>query len=76
MKNRPDSVDVNCCNSVMLPRASTMAPVTWCTIPGRSGQDRVSSQWVESITAERVASSTPLIPPLRYSYFGLLPEYG
>jgi len=52
MKKRPDSLELNCCNSVMLPWASTIAPVTAWTIPGRSSQTRVRSQWVESITGK------------------------
>ena len=48
MKKRPVSVLANCWLSVMLPRAATIAPLTACTMPGRSAQLKVSTQWLEA----------------------------
>jgi hypothetical protein len=46
MKNVPVSALENCCDSVMLPLASTIAPLMACTMPGLSSQTRVKIQWV------------------------------
>ena len=58
MKNRPDSGSPNCCDSVMLPPCSASSPATACTMPGRSGQDSESTQWVGSIVAEDTRSES------------------
>ena len=44
MKNRSVSWSPNCWLSMMLPPCSTRNPVTACTMPGRSGQSRVSTK--------------------------------
>jgi hypothetical protein len=44
MKKVPLSALENCCDSVMLPAAVTMAPLIACTMPGRSLQTRVRIQ--------------------------------
>ncbi len=46
MKKRPVSSLENWCDSVMLPAACTIAPLTACTMPGRSSQTSVRIQWV------------------------------
>jgi hypothetical protein len=61
MKKRPVSALENCWLSVMLPAAATTAPLTACTMPGRSGQTRVRTQWVLPVTALTV--STALLHP-------------
>jgi hypothetical protein len=48
MKNRPVSRSPNCWLSVMLPPLLASSPDTAATIPGRSGQDRVSTNSVIS----------------------------
>jgi hypothetical protein len=48
MKNRPVSRSPNCWLSVMLPPRLASSPDTAATIPGRSGQDRVSTNSVIS----------------------------
>ena len=58
MKNRPDNGSPNCCDSVMFPPCSASSPATACTIPGRSGQERVRTQWVESSESEDTRSES------------------
>jgi hypothetical protein len=48
MKKRPVSALENCCDSVILPAASTIAPLIACTIPDLSSQTRVRIQCVEA----------------------------
>src|SRR5450756_2655288 len=58
MKNRPLTWSPNCWDSVMFPPCSASSPATACTMPGRSGQDRLSTQWVGVPASAWVASGS------------------
>jgi predicted MFS family arabinose efflux permease len=71
----------NCCDSVMLPPAVTMAPLIACTMPGRSSQTRVRIQCVEvSVTAPEYSGievalvrGIPRLVPRHHLPNGILP---
>src|SRR5690625_987345 len=53
MKNRFFTGSSNCCDSVMFPSRSAMAPATAATMPGRSGQAKVTTQCVIVLLADK-----------------------
>src|SRR5690625_1486328 len=53
MKNRFFTGSSNCCDSVMFPSRSAMAPATAATMPGRSGQAKVTTQCVIVLSADK-----------------------
>ena len=59
MKKVPVSESPNCWDWMTLPPDSPITPVTACTIPGRSGQDRVTTSFASSVIGVSLARFIP-----------------